>query len=115
MHNKNAPRHTSLVTWQFLVMNEILDVTSQPNSPEFSSCCFYVFVRIKNGLKIRSFYRVCEIQQKARAGPTVITNTISRVSSTNGSVAIPSLCVCRRALLGVTCLGLINIVCKYFA
>ena len=40
------------------------------------------------------FSPIREIQEKATAGPTAITNWTSRVFLTNGSTAVASVCVC---------------------
>jgi len=121
MHHNNAPCNSPLVTWEFLVMNQILTVTNQPHFSDPNPCCFCVFMRIKNGLKIRSFCIVRKIQQKATASPRAITSSISRASSTNLITALSRVCVCvcvcecRRALMGVTGLGFTHILCTYFA
>jgi hypothetical protein len=88
MHNINAPRHISLETWRFLVMNQTSTVIKKQHFADFSPRCFCVFVRIKNGLKILNFYKVRGIQQKATAGPRVIINKISRGFSTKGNTAV---------------------------
>jgi len=56
-------------------------------------------MRIKNGLKICSFYTTREIQQKATACPTIIINKISRGSATNGNTAISSVCL-QKGIIG---------------
>lgn len=69
---------------------------SLPNPPYFldlAPCEFCLCPRLTNGLKIHRFSPVDEIQKKASAGPTTITNMTSRFSSADGSTAVASVYV----------------------
>jgi hypothetical protein len=71
------------------------------------------FVRIKNGLKILNFVDYVKFKRKQQQ-VQAITNNSSRISSTK-EVQQCQEYLYRRALLGVTGLGLTHILCKYFA
>jgi len=123
MYHKNASRHTSLATWQFFGNETNFYPTNQLNFPHINTWCFSVFMRIKNGLKIRSIYTVREIQRRhqqvqqpsQREIPEFLQPTeIQTYQLCVWCVCVMCVCLCRRTQLGVTALSLTHILCTYF-
>ena len=68
--------------------------TNPPYYPELNPCDLCLLSRLKIGPKFRRFASLRDIQQQATAGPTAIACEMSYSSSTNGSRAVDSVCVC---------------------
>ena len=57
LHQDNAPAHTALRVRQFLMKNGMTTALHPPYSPDLSPCDFYLFPRMKRGLKEKRFQR----------------------------------------------------------
>jgi hypothetical protein len=80
----------------------------QPYLPDLNPRNLCLFSGLKNELKFRRFDSLQQIQQRATAGPTAITNWTARGSSNHGITAVVSVCVS----LGVcVCVGVGVCVC----
>jgi len=71
-HSGKAPCHISLTLRQFLAKNQIPPMLLSQHSPDIIACDFWVFLRLRIGLKGNCFASAEEIQQNSAAGLTPI-------------------------------------------
>jgi hypothetical protein len=55
LHSGKAPCHISLAVQQFLVKNQIPPILLSQHSPDITACDFWVFLRLRIGLKGNCF------------------------------------------------------------
>ena len=68
LHQDNAPAHTALRVRQFLMKNGMTTALHPPHSPDLSPCDFYLFPRMKRGLKEKRFQYVEDVREKNDRG-----------------------------------------------
>ena len=68
LHQDNAPAHTALSVRQFLTKNGITAASQLPYSPDLAPGDFFLFPRLKRGLKGKLFQNVEEVREKDDGG-----------------------------------------------
>ena len=63
LHHDNVSAHASHLVQIFLVKHRITQVTQPPYSPDFVSCDFWVFPKLKSPLKENRYETIDEIQE----------------------------------------------------
>lgn len=66
IHHDNAPAHTAISVSQFLVKNSMVSLPHAPYSPDLAPCDFFLFPRMKRGMKGRRFDSIEEVKIKTR-------------------------------------------------
>jgi transposase len=65
-HQDNAPPHNALSVKQFLANKNITVLEHPPYSPDLLPCNFYLFPKIKSGLKGTHFVSVEHVKAKTK-------------------------------------------------
>ena len=73
LHHENAPAHTTLSVRQFLMKNGMTTALHPPYSPDLAPCDFFLFPRMKRGLKGKCFQNVEEVSEKMTEALKAIT------------------------------------------
>jgi len=63
LHRNNAPAHTALSIWEFLVKKNIPILPHPPYSPDLAPCDFYRFPKLKSKLKGHHFGTMENVQK----------------------------------------------------
>jgi hypothetical protein len=86
---------------QFLAEKEIT-LTPQPSySPDLAPCDFWLFPKLKTGLRGRRFATADDIKENAEAGPRAIKKTILKNVSKLGKTDGASVCAQKEGTLKV--------------
>jgi len=85
LHHDNAPSHTSVLTHQFLVKNQIAVIPHLLYSPDLAPCDFFLFPKMKLKLKGRRFKTIEEIQAESQR--VLDTLSIPKMEETVGLVS----------------------------
>lgn len=88
----DVPCHASLAVQLFLVNNHILSLPHPQSYPDLTFCNFWLFLRLKIGLK-SYFASVEEIQQIDSRCQHPLQKMSSLCASSNGSTVVASVCV----------------------
>lgn len=72
-HHDNAPAHTSLLVRQFLAKNRMTTLPHPPYSPDLAPSDFFLFPRMKRGMKGLRFHDVAEVKEKTTEQLAAIT------------------------------------------
>lgn len=65
-HHDNAPAHTAISVTQFLAKNCMVLLPHAPYSPDLAPCDFFLFPRMKRGMKGQRFDNIEEVKKKTR-------------------------------------------------
>jgi len=93
LHGGKAPCHISLAVQQFLAKNQIPSILLSQHSLDITACDFWVFLRLRIGLKGNCFASAEEIQQNSAAGLTPILK-----EDLQFAVPLEHLCMCKRVV-----------------
>jgi len=64
LNHNNAPAHKALSVKQFLTKNSMTQLLHPPYSPDLAPCDFFLFPRMKKGLKGKRFADMEEVKKK---------------------------------------------------
>jgi hypothetical protein len=90
LHHDNAPSHTAMAVQQFLAVKENhTHAAAFLYSPGLAPCDFWLFPKLKKGLRSRRFATSDDIKENAEAGLRAIKKTIlknvSKLGKSNGA------------------------------
>ncbi len=66
LHHDNAPSHTSAPTLALIGESHLDMINHPPYSPDLAPCDFFIFPRMKNGLRGHKFRNVADLQVAVR-------------------------------------------------
>ena len=72
-HHDNAPVHTAISVAQFLAKNGMVTLPHAPFSPDLAPCDFFLFPRMKRGMKGLRFDSVDDVKKKTTEELAAIT------------------------------------------
>jgi transposase len=101
LHHDNALSHVATAVLQFLAEKKNYTMPQPPYSPDLAPCDFWLFPKLKTGLRGRRFATADGIKENAEAGKRAIKKTILKNVSKLGKTDGASVCAQKEGTLKV--------------